>query len=118
MFCTQEVVGSNPTRSTVTEAKAVEALVCESSISEFESRQSPQIGSVGFDYAQSADLLMEGTAKWLATGLENQGGLWPRGSIPLLSAKLEAAANGSQLVSKAGVRRCRSGSIPPVSAKV
>ena len=31
--------------------------------------------------------IVEGTAEWSATGLENQGGLWARGSIPLLSAK-------------------------------
>lgn len=42
LSCKQEVVGSTPTGSTVTEAKVVEALVCDSSLSEFESRQSPQ----------------------------------------------------------------------------
>lgn len=43
MSCTQEVVGSNPTGSTVAESEVVEELVCETSISEFESRQSPQL---------------------------------------------------------------------------
>jgi hypothetical protein len=42
----------------LTETKAIEVLVCETSISGFESRQSPQ---------------MEGAAEWTATGLENQG---------------------------------------------
>jgi hypothetical protein len=53
----QEIIGSIPIRSTVTEPEAVEGLDCDPSVSEFNSRQSPQ---------------MEGIAKWLATGLENQ----------------------------------------------
>jgi hypothetical protein len=48
------------------------ALVCETSISGFESRQSPQ---------------MEGAAEWTATGLENQGrshlGVFPAETLAL-----------------------------------
>ncbi len=59
------VVGSSPTiplclltKLCEALAKAVAALVCESSISQFKSGQTPQ---------------MESTAEWPATGLENQG---------------------------------------------
>jgi hypothetical protein len=67
LSCKQEVTGSSPVLSTVTEPKMEAGLACEASISEFNSRQSPQ---------------MEDAAKWLATGLENQGRVTPRGSIP------------------------------------
>jgi hypothetical protein len=50
----------------VSEAKAVAALVCDASLSGFDSRQTPS----------------EDAAKWLATGLENQGRVVPRGSSP------------------------------------
>jgi hypothetical protein len=45
LFCTQKVRGSSPLSSTVTESEAVEELACEASVSEFESRQSPQMES-------------------------------------------------------------------------
>jgi hypothetical protein len=57
LFCTQKVRGSSPLSSTVTESEAVEELACEASVSEFESRQSPQ---------------MEATANGLAICLENR----------------------------------------------
>jgi hypothetical protein len=41
--CKREVRGSRPLGSTVTEPKVVAGLVCETSISEFNSRRSPQM---------------------------------------------------------------------------
>jgi hypothetical protein len=57
LSCKQEVTGSSPVLSTVTEPKMEEGLACEASISEFNSRQSPQ---------------MEATANGLAICLENR----------------------------------------------
>lgn len=57
----------------VSKAKAVAALVCETSNSGFKSRQTP----------------LEDAAKWLATGLENQGTGNCRGSIPPSSVFLK-----------------------------
>ncbi len=56
----------------MTEPEVVEGLVCDTSVSEFDSRQSLQMG---------------GAAEWTATGLENRGGVIPRGSIPPPSAR-------------------------------
>ncbi|CBN54458.1 conserved hypothetical protein [Kamptonema sp. PCC 6506] len=65
--CKEEVVGSTPIRSTVSEAKVVAALVCGTSNNGFNSRQTP----------------LEDAAEWPATGLENQGiANNYRGSIP------------------------------------
>lgn len=76
----QEAIGSIPIRSTVTEPEVVEGLVCDTSVSEFNSRQSPQ---------------MEGAAEWTATGLENQGEVILRGSIPPPSSlALKCLING------------------------
>lgn len=50
----------------VFEVKAVETLVCDTSHSGFDSRQTP----------------LEDAAKWSATDLEHQGRVTPRGSIP------------------------------------
>lgn len=84
-----------PPESTVTEPEVVEGLVCDTSVSEFNSRQSPQIA---------------GVAKWLATSLvvhfpqgkpgyglrcrgfsegdaKSYGQATPTRTIPLLSAK-------------------------------
>jgi hypothetical protein len=55
--CKREVRGSRPLGSTVTEPKVVAGLVCETSISEFNSRRSPQ---------------MEATVNGLATRFENE----------------------------------------------
>lgn len=66
--CTEEAVGSTPTRSTVSEAKVVAALICGISNRGFEFPQTPQF--------------MEDAAEWTATGLENQGRVTPGGSSP------------------------------------
>lgn len=63
------------------ESEVIEELVCETSVSEFESRQSPQ---------------MESIAEWLATGLENQDWVTPGGSIPLLSVDSKKVMLGGE----------------------
>ena len=50
----------------MSEVKAVATLVCDTSHSGFDSRQTP----------------LEDAAKWSATDLEHQGRVTPRGSIP------------------------------------
>ena len=57
----------------MSEAKLVAALVCGTSNSGFESRQAP----------------LEDAAKWLATGLENQGTGNCKGSIPSSSVSCQ-----------------------------
>ena len=67
------------------ESEADEELVCETSVSGFKSRRSTQL---------------EGAAEWTATGLENQGGLTPRGSIPPPSSPPEAGKRGTVLITQ------------------
>jgi hypothetical protein len=61
LSCKQEVTGSSPVLSTAIEPEMVEGLACEASVSEFNSRRSPQ---------------MEATASGLAARLENESAVW------------------------------------------
>jgi hypothetical protein len=56
LSCKQEIRGSNPLSSTVTEPEGVEGLVCDTSVSEFDSRQSLQMGGAAVGAASRSDM--------------------------------------------------------------
>lgn len=84
----QEVESSILSGSTVTEAKAIAALVCDISLSGFESRQSPQ---------------MESMANGLATGFEHRHRLSRLGVRFLYSPPIENCGSWRSQIGRAHV---------------